>query len=137
MMIGHTLSLSNDGIVERLNYLNKEVERINYYDKLKLLPEGKFLLLEMKDRLESIRRMYATVTISEPNAVLIMAGLQSEEYELKEWIERIENSNLYLSRMEIEIGKLQTELDVRIEEVRRSNAEFRLPPSDKTKRKKQ
>jgi hypothetical protein len=96
-MIELSSALKDIGIENYITYLNKQVERLQFYDALNRSAEGKFLIEELKTRKELARSLYSSIDATHENAKDILILIQSYEREADEWLRRITNSDKEIS----------------------------------------
>jgi hypothetical protein len=129
--------LTEDGIERYAQYLGRETNRLEFYRTLMALPEGRFLLQELKERLALVLSLYAAVPCNDPQkAAIVLAGLQADEWEVREWIRRLEQTPQMIAAMAEQRGKLQNILRQR-KATDRSDVRFVPSGAEKKGRKRE
>jgi hypothetical protein len=118
-------ALKNVGVKGLSGYLEKEVNRLQYYEALAHLPEGKFLIEELKSRREMARGMYASIDASHTNAMALLLLIQSYEREAEEWLNRITSSAEKMKELNEQIESLRV---IMAERKKNSDAGVRFMP---------
>jgi uncharacterized coiled-coil DUF342 family protein len=91
-MIEHVSAMRTAGLDKYVDYLQRQQERLQFYENMKHIPEGKFMIEELRQRKEFARSMYGSIDPSSDKAMALLTLIQSYEREADEWLARIQNS---------------------------------------------
>jgi len=89
--------LKEDGLKLVIGHLDKEFKRASTYDEMRMSPGGKFLIEELKERLNLARNLYMHIEPSDTHSQFMLTRVQAYEREAQEWLNRI---NLGIKRKE-------------------------------------
>jgi len=120
--------LTDEGIILWEQYIDTEQGRAEFWQKLFGSEKGDFVLREFKDRLKLVMQLYATIPPGSPEATHLLAGIQAQEYEIREWINRIGDSTSHPERLNNMREALRAELKRRSEG--RAGTQNTYVPSD-------
>ena len=104
--------LNNDSLADYITHLDKISNRAVIYEKLKLSEDGKFLIQDLKDDLEFVRKMYGGLLCME-GVEVALSSLQAQERLLIQFIQRIEQSPALVSAIEETTQAVSVELEQR------------------------
>lgn len=104
--------LDKEGLTQVAKSLDEQERMASLYDAFNHIPEGQFLINELKKRKELARNLYASIDPSSEQALFLLNTLQSYEREADEWLGRITNVHGRLA----ELQQAKVELTQIIEE---------------------
>jgi hypothetical protein len=125
--------LTDAGIQAELEDIAREQRRAVLYKTLFEKPEGRFLVEDMRQRVEHIRKLYSCIEPSSPSAALLLAVLQANEHEVEAWMARIELNDRLSAVLEVRMAGLRQELDER--KLKREREKLHFLPEEYRKKK--